>query len=102
MKRNKVKEKELEVLEKKISDTEPDNNFAAPERIEQELPTEVRDLGTPGKILDPGFNLTLRPMQYAIFYEMYQDAIKNTWTVDEIDFSDEELPRGLRDEVDAA
>lgn len=38
-------------------------------------------------ILDPGFNLTLRPMKYPIFYEMYKDAIKNTWTVDEVDFS---------------
>lgn len=38
-------------------------------------------------ILDPGFNLTLRPMKYPTFYEMYKDGIKNTWTVDEIDFS---------------
>ncbi|MYG94606.1 MAG: ribonucleotide-diphosphate reductase subunit beta [Acidimicrobiia bacterium] len=41
------------------------------------------------RILDPGFNLTLRPMRYPQFYEMYRDAIKNTWTVDEIDFSDD-------------
>ncbi|HRK08187.1 MAG TPA: ribonucleotide-diphosphate reductase subunit beta [Pseudobdellovibrionaceae bacterium] len=39
------------------------------------------------KLLDPGFNLTLRPMRYPTFYEMYKDAIKNTWTVDEVDFS---------------
>jgi ribonucleoside-diphosphate reductase beta chain len=32
-------------------------------------------------------NLTLRPMKYPIFYEMYKNAIKNTWTVDEVDFS---------------
>jgi ribonucleoside-diphosphate reductase beta chain len=38
-------------------------------------------------ILDPGVNLTLRPMKYSLFYEMYRDAIKNTWTVDEVDFS---------------
>ncbi|RME15910.1 MAG: ribonucleoside-diphosphate reductase [Bdellovibrio sp.] len=38
-------------------------------------------------LLDPGFNLTLRPMKYPVFYEMYKDAIKNTWTVDEVDFS---------------
>lgn len=38
-------------------------------------------------ILDPGFDLTLRPMKYPIFYEMYKNGIKNTWTVDEIDFS---------------
>ena len=40
-------------------------------------------------ILHPGFNLTLRPMQYPEFYEMYKDAIKNTWTVEEVDFSDD-------------
>jgi len=40
-------------------------------------------------ILDPGFDLTLRPMRYPVFFEMYRDAIKNTWTVDEIDFSDD-------------
>src|SRR5215210_2358119 len=38
-------------------------------------------------ILDPGFNLTLRPMKYPDFYEMYKNAIKNTWTVDEVDFN---------------
>lgn len=38
-------------------------------------------------LLDPGFNLTLRPMKYPEFYEMYKDAIKNTWTVDEVDFN---------------
>src|SRR3954468_1632502 len=38
-------------------------------------------------LLDPGFNLTLRPMRYPDFYEMYKNAIKNTWTVEEVDFS---------------
>lgn len=38
-------------------------------------------------LLDPGFELTLRPMKYPVFFEMYKDAIKNTWTVDEVDFS---------------
>lgn len=38
-------------------------------------------------ILNPGFNLTLRPMKYPVFYEMYRNAIKNTWTVEEVDFS---------------
>jgi ribonucleoside-diphosphate reductase beta chain len=38
-------------------------------------------------ILDPGFNLTLRPMKYPIFFEMFKTGIKNTWTVDEVDFS---------------
>ncbi|MEU0276606.1 hypothetical protein ABZ129_33165, partial [Streptomyces sp. NPDC006307] len=34
-------------------------------------------------LLDPGFELTLRPMRYPDFYERYRDAIKNTWTVEE-------------------
>ena len=37
-------------------------------------------------LLDHGFALTLRPMRYPQFYEMYKDAIRNTWTVEEIDF----------------
>ncbi|HEX7991788.1 MAG TPA: ribonucleotide-diphosphate reductase subunit beta, partial [Stenotrophomonas sp.] len=37
-------------------------------------------------LLDPGFELTLRPMRYPDFYEMYRNAIKNTWTVEEINF----------------
>ncbi|MEU7314149.1 MULTISPECIES: ribonucleotide-diphosphate reductase subunit beta [Streptomyces] len=36
-------------------------------------------------LLDPGFELTLRPMRYPHFYERYRDAIKNTWTVEEVD-----------------
>jgi ribonucleoside-diphosphate reductase beta chain len=43
----------------------------------------------PANILDPGFDLTLRPMRYPVFYDMYRNAVKNTWTVDEIDFSDD-------------
>jgi ribonucleoside-diphosphate reductase beta chain len=31
-------------------------------------------------------SLTLRPMGYPTFFEMYRDAIKNTWTVEEVDF----------------
>ncbi len=46
-------------------------------------------LARPTNILDPGFDLTLRPMRYPQFFDMYRDAIKNTWTVDEIDFSDD-------------
>ncbi|MCB9763453.1 MAG: ribonucleotide-diphosphate reductase subunit beta [Alphaproteobacteria bacterium] len=38
-------------------------------------------------LLDPGLNLTLRPMKYPVFYDMYRDAISNTWTVEEVDFS---------------
>lgn len=38
-------------------------------------------------LLNPGFDLTLRPMKYPVFYEMYKNGIKNTWTVEEVDFS---------------
>ncbi|NRA45887.1 MAG: ribonucleotide-diphosphate reductase subunit beta [Oligoflexales bacterium] len=38
-------------------------------------------------LLSPGYELTLRPMKYPQFYEMYRGAIKNTWTVEEVDFS---------------
>src|ERR1700683_1162770 len=38
-------------------------------------------------ILEPGFNLPLRPMKDPVFFEMFKDAIKNTWTVEEVDFS---------------
>jgi ribonucleoside-diphosphate reductase beta chain len=51
----------------------------------------------PAKLLDPGMNLTLRPMQYPKFYEMYRDAIRNTWTVEEVDFSTDLAD--LRDKV---
>ncbi|RCG23969.1 ribonucleoside-diphosphate reductase [Sphaerisporangium album] len=36
-------------------------------------------------LLDPGMNLTLRPMRYPEFYERYRAAIRNTWTVEEVD-----------------
>jgi len=41
----------------------------------------------PENLLDPGLCLSLRPMQYPAFYEMYRSAIKNSWTVDEVDFA---------------
>ncbi|MEM7403142.1 MAG: ribonucleotide-diphosphate reductase subunit beta [Myxococcota bacterium] len=47
--------------------------------------------GTPARegaqILRPGLDLVLRPMKYPVFYEMYKDAVKNTWSVEEVDFS---------------
>jgi ribonucleoside-diphosphate reductase beta chain len=43
--------------------------------------------GARSMILDPGLDLTLRPMRYPRFYEMYKQAIRNTWTVEEVDFS---------------
>jgi len=41
----------------------------------------------PTHLLDPGMCLTLRPMTYPAFYEMYRTAIKNTWSVEEVNFS---------------
>lgn len=38
-------------------------------------------------ILDPGMSLTLRPMRYPQFYEMYRAALRNTWVVEEVDFT---------------
>ncbi len=40
-------------------------------------------------LLDPGLDLTLRPMKYPGFFDMYKSAIKNTWTVEEVDFSND-------------
>src|SRR3984885_13698710 len=40
-------------------------------------------------ILDPGLDLTLRPMRYPEFYERYRDAIRNTWSVEEVDWTDD-------------
>jgi len=42
---------------------------------------------SPTGLLSPGMSLTLRPMRYPQFFDMYRDAIKNTWTVEEVDFS---------------
>lgn len=39
----------------------------------------------PHMLLDPGMDLTLRPMRYPHFYDRFRDAIKNTWTVEEVD-----------------
>jgi len=51
-------------------------------------------------ILDSGFKLTLRPMQYPAFYEMYRKGIQNTWSVDEVDFSTDLVD--LRDKLSSA
>src|SRR3954449_2195840 len=42
-----------------------------------------------GALLDPGLDLTLRPMRYPDFYERFRASIRNTWTVEEIDLSDD-------------
>jgi ribonucleoside-diphosphate reductase beta chain len=44
-------------------------------------PTETRHQ----MLLDPGMDLTLRPMRYPHFFDRFKDAIKNTWTVEEVD-----------------
>lgn len=38
-------------------------------------------------ILDPGLNLTLRPMRYPTCYDFYKSAIKNNWEVEEVKMS---------------
>ena len=40
----------------------------------------------PDAILEPGLCLTLRPMRYPVFFDMFRNGIKNTWTVEEVDF----------------
>jgi ribonucleoside-diphosphate reductase beta chain len=36
-------------------------------------------------LLDPGLDLTLRPMRYPQFFDRFRAAIRNTWTVEEVD-----------------
>jgi ribonucleoside-diphosphate reductase beta chain len=47
----------------------------------------ARHVERPARLLDPGQCLTLRPMVYPSFFERYRDGIRNTWTVEEVDFS---------------
>jgi ribonucleoside-diphosphate reductase beta chain len=47
----------------------------------------LSSVSVPESLLDPGLCLTLRPMRYPVFYDMFRDGIKNTWTVEEVDFS---------------
>jgi ribonucleoside-diphosphate reductase beta chain len=49
--------------------------------------TTGSSVSAPVSILDPGMCLTLRPMKYPVYYDMFRDGIKNTWTVEEVDFS---------------
>jgi ribonucleoside-diphosphate reductase beta chain len=48
--------------------------------------TSHNSVAAPDNILDPGLCLTLRPMRFPVFYDMFRDGIKNTWTVEEVDF----------------
>ncbi|WP_422771295.1 ribonucleotide-diphosphate reductase subunit beta [Plantactinospora sp. WMMC1484] len=45
----------------------------------------VTGIGGRHLLLDPGMDLTLRPMRYPQFFDRFKDAIKNTWTVEEVD-----------------
>jgi ribonucleoside-diphosphate reductase beta chain len=47
--------------------------------------TGTEKSGVKKMLLDPGMDLTLRPMRYPQFFDRFKDAIKNTWTVEEID-----------------
>lgn len=38
-------------------------------------------------LLDSELNLTLRPMRYPQFFDLYKKSIKNFWTTEELDFS---------------
>ncbi|SNC63267.1 ribonucleoside-diphosphate reductase beta chain [Kytococcus aerolatus] len=74
---------------------------AAPQNPTDQLQADVRDAVAQGsRLLDPGMSLTLRPMRYPQFFEMYRDAIKNTWTVEEVDLAGD-LP-DLRDRMTPA
>lgn len=64
-----------------------------------EGPVAADPVGRPARLLDPGLCLTLRPMVYPSFFERYRAAIKNTWTVEEVDFSTDlpDLQRKMSD-----
>lgn len=49
-------------------------------------------------LLSPDLNLTLRPMRYPQFFQLYKDSLKNIWTTDELDFSMDY--EHIRDKVD--
>jgi ribonucleoside-diphosphate reductase beta chain len=38
-------------------------------------------------LLDSDLDLTLRPMKYPQFFQLYKSSVKNIWTTEEIDFS---------------
>lgn len=59
-----------------------------PEPVTAPAPS-VAPEATRACLLDPGLDLTLRPMRYPHFYERYKAAIRNTWTVEEVDLTDD-------------
>ena len=70
-----------------MTTTEPEINEAHMTAEPEEGALTLPGLENEPHLLDPGYNLTLRPMRYPDFYEMYRAAIRNTWTVEEVDFS---------------
>src|ERR1700716_4577710 len=57
-----------------------------PENITDSPPSTITVGPAPRQLLlDAGMDLTLRPMRYPHFYDRFRDAIKNTWTVEEVD-----------------
>ncbi|GLZ01610.1 ribonucleoside-diphosphate reductase subunit beta [Actinoplanes sp. NBRC 103695] len=52
---------------------------------EPRVSTDPATGGGQRMLLDPGMDLTLRPMRYPHFFDRFKDAIKNTWTVEEVD-----------------
>jgi ribonucleoside-diphosphate reductase beta chain len=53
--------------------------------VQLSSPPDGQELHNRALLLDPGMDLTLRPMRYPHFYDRFRDAIKNTWTVEEVD-----------------
>src|SRR3954470_15741229 len=51
------------------------------------MPVTLDDNTRRQTLLDPGMDLTLRPMRYPLFYDRFRDAIRNTWTVEEVDLN---------------
>ena len=47
-------------------------------KTEQQIDSAVSPAARPDNILDPGFNLTLRPMRYQVFFDMYKDCLLYT------------------------
>ena len=78
-----------EKFEKPLRLKSPNSNGHSPNMPSTNSTGETQAHTTSARILDPGFDLNLRPMRYPQFHDMYNDAIKNTWTVEEIDFSDD-------------
>ena len=53
-------------------------------------PVSKRYLGGTAMLLNSELDLTLRPMKYPEFFQLYRDSVKNIWSTDEIDFSVEQ------------